>query len=93
MTQRATTNWIRNNEIIIGWVLAGLVYGGGIFTALNQQVIANGRDDAVQQEQINRNKEELGSYKTAIEDMNKTLQVIDKNVTEIKTELKYKKDK
>lgn len=92
MVQKAS-NWIKQNEVIIGWALAALVYGGGIFMALNNDVQANTAADQVRDEKDKQHDKCLNNYQTTLKEMNDAINRIDRNVVEIKTDLKYKKNK
>ena len=92
MVQRTST-WVKSNKEIIGWVFAALIYGVGLFIALEQKVSANETKDAVRDERISNDERRMNAYEINAMKMNDALQRIDKNVVEIKTTLVYKADK
>lgn len=92
MVQKAS-NWIERNKEVFGWVIAALIYGAGLYQAINQDVVANTKGDAVQQEQISNLNQEISAIKSTVKDYDTILRRIDRNVSEINIELKHKRDK
>jgi len=88
-----TSSWVKQNEVVIGWVIAALIYGGGIFMALSNDVQANTAKDQVRDEKDTQHDKRLNDYQTTLKEMNDAINRIDRNVVEIKTDLKYKKNK
>lgn len=90
---KKASNWFKENEVVIGWIIAGIVYGGGIFMALSNDVQANTAADQVRDEKDKQHDKRLNDYQVTLKEMSDAINRIDKNVVEIKTDLKYKKDK
>ena len=60
---------------------------------LSNDVQANTAADQVRDEKDRQHDRQLNDYKVTLKEMNDAINRIDKNVVEIKTEVKYKKDK
>lgn len=86
-------NWLEKNKLIIGWAITGLIYGAGLYAAMKTEVNAINTALQVQEQRVKQIERRSDAFEVSLKEMNKTLQQIDKNVVEIKTDLNYKKDK
>lgn len=92
MVQKAK-NWLKENEVAIGLAISLLIYGAGLYQSISEKVSANTMIDAVYQEKVDQQGKRLDNYEATMKEMSDAIDRIDKNVVEIKTEVKYKKDK
>lgn len=87
------SSWFGENQIIVGSIITLLIYGIGLYIAVSDKVSANTTKDAVYQEKVDQHDKRINSIEATLKDINDAVNRIDKNVVEIKTEVKYKKDK
>lgn len=87
------SNWLEKNKLIIGWTITGLIYGAGLYAAMKTEVNAINTALQVQEQRIKQVERRSDAFEVSLKEINRTLQQIDKNVVEIKTDLNYKKDK
>ena len=92
MVQKAS-NWLKENEVAIGLAISLLIYGAGLYQALSTEVRANTIRDTVYQEKVEQQGKRQDSYEATLKEMSEAVNRIDRNVVEIKTDLKHKKDK
>ena len=90
---KKVSSWFGENQIIVGSIITLLIYGIGLYIAVSDKVSANTTKDAVYQEKVDQHDKRINSIEATLKDINDAVNRIDKNVVEIKTEVKYKKDK
>lgn len=87
------SNWLEKNKLIIGWAITGLIYGAGLYASMKAEVNAINTALQVQEQRVRQIERRSDAFEISLKEMSRTLQQIDKNVVEIKTDLNYKKDK
>lgn len=97
---KKVSNWFEENQVIIGSAVTLIIYGIGLYVAVSDKISANTVKDGVYQEKVDQHDKQLNSHDKRLDDfevtmkqMSEAIHRIDNNVVEIKTEVKYKKDK